>query len=450
MYRITAILFCLSLWQVTVAQQDASIESFTLQEAIIYASKNHPSMDNAKMEVASAKARVKEVRAVGLPQVSGTVNFQHFLKQQATLLDPTAFGPPDTSMVEQEPELQEVVFGTKNNLNASLDVNQLIFDGSYLVGIEAAELYVELAEKQIRSSVIDIKDNVTKAYFLVLISQANAILIDQNIQNVDRLLYETTQLYENGFVEEIEVDRLTLSLSNLASQAGSAERQIEMSTSLLKFHMGYPVEDPILLTDSLETFVGLAVENVDPDIAPKQRIELDLLDMQMDLKELEVKSIKKQYLPSLAAFGSLATSFQSDKFDLFEDKWLPFSLVGLRLSVPIFDGFQKRSQIQQREIEMIKFRNNKRQLEQSIALELAQARIDYQNATEQVNTQKASLELAEKIYNVSTIKYKEGMGSSLEVSSAEAQLYQTQGQYVKSLYDLIVARSSLERALGNL
>ncbi len=432
-----------------IAQQDASTP-FSLQEAIAYALKNHSSMDNAKLNVAEAKAKVKEVKSTALPQVNGSINLQHFLKQQATLLDPTAFGPPDTTGIETEPELIEVVFGTKNNIGASLDASQLLFNASYWVGLEAADLYVELAEKQIRSSVIDITDQVRKAYYLVLISKANQELVDKNISNVDKLLYETSQLYQNGFVEEIEVDRLTLSLSNLASQADNAYRQTQLAKTLLKFQMGYPIDEQILLTDELEFFVALAGENLDLDLQAQNRIELDLLDMQMELSELDAKAVRKQYLPTVNAFGSLATSFQSDKFDVFEDRWLPYSLVGLQVNIPIFDGFLKRSQIQQKEINRLKLANTREQIQQSIALEVAQSKIDYQTAAAQVKSQKANLTLAEKIYNVAIIKYKEGIGSSLEVSSSESQLHQTQAQYVKALYDLVIARSSLDKALGNL
>ncbi len=446
-HYIIIVIILLALGMPLWAQTSGGANSFSLKEAQDYALKNNPTGEDKRMDLESAQYQIKEIRATGLPQVNANVNYQYFLKLPVSLVPGETFADPSLPP-EQVPEYIELTFGTKNNMTAGIEASQLIFNGSYLVALEAAKTYIKLAELEAVKSEKDILDAVTKAYFTILISEQSERLLEKNIENLSKIRFETVQLFENGFVEEIEVDRLSLSLTNLRTQLQNAVRQTEMAEWLLKYQMGYDMNEEIALRDSIESLIEEAKVDL-ASLKSKERVELQIMGVQNELNDLDIKRIRSEYLPSLAAFGSLQYAFQRDDFRVFTEKWYPTAVVGLQLNVPIFDGMRKKYQIMQKEVNTLKLNNGRELMKRSFALETQQAKTNYSNAITQVDSQKQSLALAEKIYNVALIKYKEGLGSSLEVTSSESQLYETQGLYVQAVYNLIVAKSDLDKALGN-
>jgi outer membrane protein len=454
------------------AQQAA--RQFSLQEAIDYALNESITIKNAQISIADAEEQILERRATGLPQLNGNLTFQRYLQVprqplpegfdifgifgQALAVDLFDQLTPNTQMAVSDAfgssggdngGEEGIAFFLKNNFTAALNLDAMVFDGSYFVALRAAKAYRQYTLREFATVQRDITNRVTEAYFPVLLIQQNVELLDKNIKNLDQLLFETKELYKSGFVEQLDLDRLELSLSNLQIERASLVRQKEVAQDNLKFSMGYPLEEAIIISDDLEVLLSQA-NNQDLATAkadPSRRPEYKLLDEAIGLNELNLKLNQSGYLPSLRAFGTVQQQYQGD--DLSTGFWAPAAFIGLTANVPIFDGLMKRSKIQRARLEIEKVRNQQTDLSRSIRLEVANARTNYLNAQERLSNQERNLELAERIYNTTQIKYREGVGSSLEVNQAEQSLYTTQSNYIQAQYDLLLTKARLEMALGN-
>lgn len=426
-----------------IAGEPAVKNAFSLEEAQLYALQNNLNISNSRLDEEIARKKIAETRAIGLPQVDGQVNFQKFLDIPVQLIPAEFFGgPPGT--------FEEIRFGTNYNLTAQLSVNQLLFDGTYFVGLKAAAVYAELSQRQTHLSELDVKLNVEKAYFTALLSSTNLQFMQRNMEEAERQLFETQQLYENGFVEQLDVDRLQLNLNNLENQINALERQKDAARLLLKFQMGYPMADDILLTDSLERFANEPASPVAEGDYTSNRIEYQLLQTQAELQKLNTQSYNVSYLPSISGSFIHQQVAQRNEFNFTQSgyPWFPSTILGVTLRLPIWDSFTKSAQIQQSKLELEKILNQQDNLSESVSLEVAQARNDLLTAQEQFATQEQNLELAERIHEKSNIKYKEGVGSSLELSTAQSSFYQTQTNYFTALYELLIARAELQKATG--
>lgn len=441
-YRMLFVLILsVFLLQSTQAQDNQTLQ-FNLEEAQVYAIKHNLNVKSAKYEIDKNHQVVKEYFGTGLPQINGNVNYQRALKLPASLVPAEFFGGA-------EGEFAKLEFGTDNNLAIGLTLDQQLFSGTYFIGLQAANAIVELSKLEVVQSEADVKDLVTQAYIGAAATVENIAILKKNVSVIEKVLYETQQLYENGFAEAMDVDRLKLSKANLKSQISNAERQQELTYTLLKYQMGIPLDQKIELTEGFYDLVE-AAKGVDVFSAnPNARIELKILNQQNALNELDIRNYKSRYLPRLDAFANWNTSFQANDFKLGNgDSWIPSSIIGVKMSVPIFDGFTKKAQIAQRVIDRDKIATAGKLLQSTIELEQNQAKIEYFDAVEQVENQKENLDLAERIHNTALIKYKEGLGSSLEVTTAEGDLYQTQGLHIQALFNLISAKAKLDKALG--
>jgi len=467
----------------TTAENSDANKAFSLKEAQEHALQNNLSVKNSRLDIDAARGQVNEVKAMGLPQVNASLGYNYNVTLPASLVPSDAFGgadtlyfapggylPDPTDPVTTDgigflpvlqppegavPEFQKLTFGTKNNLSAGIEVSQLVFDGSYLLGLKAAEMFVERAQKSVMKSEQDIKNSIAEAYFAVLVADKNVALLASNTKILDRVLFETTQLYENGFVEELEVDRLKLSLANLKTQIENTKRAVVLTTNLLKFQMGIALDQEITLSDTLEDYITDAEQEITADVlglqntALENRVEVKLTDIQNTFRDLDIQQIKAKYLPTVAAFFSYQFAFQSNNLKLWKgEQWIPSGLVGVQVRVPIFDGFLKKSQLEQRYTSQKQAFNTHSLMQESIRLEVMNAQKSYINAFSQLQSQQKNIDLAQKIYDVTLIKYKEGIGSSLEVNQAESSLTETQGLYISALYDLVVAKTNLDKALG--
>lgn len=425
------------------ASAQAQVQQFSLEEAKQYAVEHNIDAKNAQLNVDAAQSTVNQVTRIGLPQVSGEVRYVNFLQTPTSLIPAEFFGGTPGEYVG-------VQFGTKHNLNATISASQLLFDGSFFIGVKAASMFVELQSKEQVRKEIDVRLGVSKAYFAVLVSSRNLQLLNESHDLLEDLHHETSELNKAGFVEAIEVDRLTLSLSTLKTQISSVERYKTLSESLLKFQMGLDLATPIELTDSLGSLTSPGADLMMMDGDAAQRIEMDIINAQLALAEANIKRYKAGYAPSLAAFATFDYSAQRSTFNFFDfdQPWYPSTLVGLSLRVPIWDSFTKSAQIQKEKTNVQMIMNYRDQVTQGLNLELQQARTNYKNASEQERTLKSNLELAQKILDIATIKYQEGVGSSLEVSTSQSTVLQTQSAYINALYELLIAKTDLEKALG--
>jgi outer membrane protein TolC len=274
----------------------------------------------------------------------------------------------------------------------------------------------------------------------------NKTLVERNLQLLDRAIFEANQYYKNGFIEQLDIDKLQLTMSTLMTQIENLNRQAQLTNSVLKFQMSMPQTDSLVLLDSLKQLMNANL----PSDRSATRIEYDLLNTQRELNQLNIKRYKMSRLPTVAAFASASANRQSNKFDMLNPKngWFPTTLFGLSISLNIYDGGMINAQKQQALIDDYKIKNGIEITKQLIALEIAKAKIEYQNASNQLNSEMKNMELAQKIYDKTRIKYKAGVGSSTEVTQAEGAFFQTQTAYINAIYQLLIAKTDLTAAYG--
>jgi len=420
--------------------------SFTLAECISYAYQHQDSVVNAGLDVKSAGYKVKETIGQGLPQISGTAQFQDYLKLPVTLVDASTFEPnvPKGTLVPFK-------FGVTYQTTAALNLTQKIFDGNYLVGVKASKTYKELYQRSLTRSRIEANVNVTKAYYQVLVSDEQIKLLDANIKQLKQQLDQTTAENKQGFAEQIDVQRLTVQYNNLVTSRDNTVRLLELNNELLKFQMGMAISDELMLTDKLENIDFTdAIANTSDTSFYHNRIEYNLLETQKRLNEYDLKSKKAQYLPSLSAFANYGTQFQNNSFGNLYSANFPSSYIGLTLNVPIFTGFQHLNQVKESKIAIIKSENDLFNLRNGIGLQANKARITYINGLQSLKSQKENMVLAQEVLRVTKIKYSQGVGSSIEVTQAQTDLDTADNSYIQSLYDALVSKVDLDQAYGRI
>ena len=478
MKRIIHTLIVSVILPVGAIAQNASSTPFTLDDCIKYALENTIDVKNARVDEQIADAKVKETFGIGLPQIDGSVAVQHNAKLPrffATYQVAKGFGGgednPDNPLNGLGLEDSDVVampnfFQLPSSGSAGVTVNQLLFNTTYLVGLKAAGTYKELSERSSEQTQIQVIENVTKAYYAVLVNNERITLFDNNIARVDSLLRTTTALNQNGFAEAIDVDRTQVTLNNLKSERLKFLNLQNLSLGLLKFQMNYPMEKDLNVAGSLS---DLRVnENLFNEYEEgwdyKNRIEYRMLDTQRRLLELDIKNQQSHSYPSLVGFANFGYLTQSpnisgvfktntnlsDNGQVGPDQWYPYSSFGVSLRVPIFSGLQRTYQVQQAKLSLLKTENQFTSLKQGIDLSIQQNTIEYKNALETFRSQRENMELADRVARVTKIKYEQGVGSNIEVTDAEASLRESQVNYYNALFDAIIAKINLDKAYAKI
>ncbi len=451
------------------AQQSAPA-AFTLDQCIEYALQNSIDAQNANLDQRIAAAKVKETIGLGLPQISANASVAHNPKLQRFF---TTYNP-DGGFIDLSgvPGIQAGdVVGAKNffqlqsNGTASATVNQLIFNGSYIVGLQASSTYKELAIKTANQTKEQIVQQVTKSYYGVLINKERTELFTNNISRVDSLLKNTKALNQNGFAEGIDVDRIQVTLNNLKTERDKFLKLNDLGLELLKFQMNYPMDQPITVLGNIQDVqVDTNLENYKLGWDYKLRPDYQVLETNKRLQELNVKNQYAGALPSINAFATLGYSTQSpnvnglfktnsdinDEGGVGPDKWYNFSQLGVSLNVPLFTGLQRNFKIQQEKLTLIKVENGFRSLKNGIDLDIKKSSIQFENALNTLTSQKENMELAAKVARVTRIKYEQGVGSNIEVVDAENSLRQAQTNYYSALFDAMIAKVDLDKAYGKL
>lgn len=453
MYRKSIIKHLLHLIAITIimVMPSGAIASepveLSLEQAVEYALQHNIELQNARTDATIANRRVWEITAEGLPQVSGSVGYQYFLDIPTNLVPAEFFGG-------QPGEFAEIQFGTEQNLTAALSVNQLIFDGSYIVGLQAARIFRQLARETYLSSELEIRTMVTETYYLNLATRENLVIVRNNLTNLEKNLRETQLLFEQGFTDAINVDQLRLAVANLRNTISNLERQEKMVRDLLKFQVGLDVNRPLELTDNIEElFRNISVEAITiNDFDPQQHINFRVLKSQEDFQLMALRREISFYLPSISAFYTRQENAFRNEFNFFESgqPWFPTSIVGVNINIPIFSSGFRRSKVQQARLELEKARNNTRMIEQSLLLQKQEAANEIQSAMEKYTNEKENMELAERILQRTTIMHREGLASSLELTQASDQLLNTQANYINAMFELLNAKNKLEKALGRI
>tara|TARA_Y100001949_G_C15975274_1_gene325759 strand:+ start:139 stop:1476 length:1338 start_codon:yes stop_codon:yes gene_type:complete len=419
----------------------------TLDQCIDLAIENNENLKNAKLEEKISKALSREYLSVGLPQINfdGGLKYNHDVPK--SLIDISRFMPGVPEGTEQE-----VSFGQDYDGRVDLFINQMIFNGSYFVGLSAAKELVKLSKKLTRRNEIDIVETVQKAYYTVLNTKKRIDLVNSNLDRLQNLLNEMKQLYENGFIEKLDVDRIQVAFNNLKSEKIKADRLYKLSNEVLNFQVGLPVGTEVKLIGNLsEDIVNQFQYNIS-DFDYSNRIEYSILKTDKNLKFYDLKNNRSQYLPQVYANYNYGYNTASSNYDLFfeNDRWKSFGTLGLKVIIPIFDGFLKRSKINQSKFKIEQIENQMLFLERSINLQINQSIANYENTKESLKISKENLELAQNVYNSTEIKYREGVGSNLELIDSNNSLKTAQNQYYNSLYESIIASIDIKKTLGTL
>lgn len=441
-YLLGALAFCLSFSAVE-AQQTAEL---TMQEAIDYALENNPTTKNARLELMISKATVKETTAQGLPQVTGSYNLDYnpripvvFLPNQPPFGDPT--NPSDVIPAR---------FGVSYSSGLGVNVSQMIFDGSFFVGLRAAKTLLELTGKDLQKAENDVVESVKKAYFGVLVNQERIRLAIANMARIDTLLKETKSLNEAGFAEKIDVSRIQVQRNNIYTQMQRSQTALEVSKQILKVQMGMPLEYDVVLSETLREL------NKEEDLARllveegTERIEIQQISTQLELTGLDLKNNQVQYMPKIDLIGNARRNGAGNEWGTVfsSDNWFGSSLIGVSMSVPIFDGFAKAARIQKNRVQINQLENQRLFLRESFKSELFTAKANLKNDLSILEVQMENLKLAEEVYQIARIKYNEGIGSNLEVVEADASLIEAEINYLGALYDGLISKVNLEKALG--
>lgn len=442
----------LSSYAQQIAPPTASVRNFSLQDCINYAYEHQDSVVNAGLDVKNAEYKIKETKGTGLPQINGSVTFQDYTRS------PVQVGP-DFSKISQglplDPKAPLVPFpigAVQYTNNYTLQGTQLLFSGTFLVGLQAAKTYKELSVRSLTRSKIQTNVNVTKAYYQVLVSNEQIKLLDANIAQLKQQLDQTTQQNKQGFVEKIDVDRLSVQYNNLTTNRENVVRSLVLNYELLKFQMGMPVHQEINLTDKLEDIhLEPQIDNSNLDTTfYSKRIEYNLLETNVKLNQLDVKSKKAAFLPTLSANAGFATSFQENQTRYLYSHNYPFNYIGLSLDIPIISGGQRHYQLKQSQVNVLKAQNDLANVKNAINLEASSATITFNNSLQSLNNQKRSRELAAEVLRVSKIKYGQGVGSSIEVTQAQTDFENADNQYIQALYNALISKVDLNKAYGKI
>lgn len=415
--------------------------SLSMQEAIDYAIKNNYENKIASNDIRAAEKRKWETTTIGLPQINGTVDYQNWLKQQVQLADFNNDGVDE-----------ELLFGKKQSLAGTVTLTQLLFDGSYLVGLQSAKTYLKISKQAKEKTELVTKEAVVTAYGNVLVAEKSIEILESNKKVNKRLLKGAKLGYENGLAEEEEVEQFEITKGNLENSIRNAVRMKQIAYQMLNLTLGNKIETELVLTDSLEDLLltNVSLSLLATDFNLNNHIDFKIAENSRESNRLLMKLEKSKRLPTLSAFINYGASAFSDNFTFLRgsQKWIKSSLFGVSLNIPLFTSFGGEAKIAQTKIALENSDIELEQTKQRLNLQAAQARSNYQYSIENYETAKKNLNLAERIENKHQIKFKEGVSTSFELLQAQQQLYAQQNSYVQAMLDIITNKTLLENALN--
>jgi len=417
----------------------------SLEEARHHAVEHSYTMRRARKDLDIAEKQIWETTAAGLPQINASVGYNYYLDIPTSLVPAEFFGG-------QPGEFREIQFGTEQNITATASVEQLIFDGQYIVGLRASRIYRDLAGQTLERSGLEVKNAVTETYFLVLLARQHLEIAGQNLRNMEMQLKETRELLKEGFTDPINVDQLQLTVSNLENRISSLKRQEDVTTNLLKLQLGVEMEKQLRLTDVLEDLHQELMDDLSflADFAPGQHIAYRMTQSQEEMNRMVMRREQSAYLPSLSASFTRQEMAMRDEFNFFDgdQSWFPSTYFAVNLNIPIFSSGMRSSRVAQARLELEKARISKEETFQLLNMQMQEAMEDFNTAREQYQTAQENLDLARRIFERTSIMFREGMASSLELTQANDQLISTQANYYHALFEVLNARNNIEKAIG--
>lgn len=443
MFRILWLLVWLFTGLSAVAQE---VHHLTLEQAQEYAIENSYKSRLADLDVTESEYTVKETMAIGFPQINADAGYTNNLKLPVQLI-------PAEFVGGEKGQFVEIVFGTQHNVSANITATQLIFDGSYLVGMKGAKIYNHLVEQQKSATDFEVKKNTSDAYYTAIVAVENQRMLQENFNEIDKQLRETRIMYENGFVEEQNVEQLELNRGKVEIALENARRQVAISRNLLKYQLGIPLRDSLVLLDDLDHLIDKARIDITGrysfDI--KNNIQYKVANAWVDVRMTQVSLEKMKFLPSMYLYFNQNWSSYENEFIYFQQSsvWYDATMFGVKLNVPIFSSFQRSSRLQKAKVVSEQALIQRQQLEEGLKLQLATANSNFNNALASFEISKRNVEVAKKIRNKTNRKFQEGMATSFEVTQAESQLIADQFNYIESALRLFEAKTRIDELLNN-
>lgn len=439
------IILLLSLIVSVTAFSQEQTYSFSLQEAIDFALENNRTAKNAAHDIEAAEKLKWETISTGLPQISARIEYQNWIQQQVSLIPAEFFGgnPGDFA---------EIVFGTEQSMLASAQLEQKIFDGSYLVGLQSAKVYLEISNNAKIKTDLEVRKAVINAYGNVLLAEESVSILQRNKSVLQKNLSEITKIYENGLEEEESVEQLQITFSNVENALKNTSRLKDLSYQMLNITLGVDLNSSITLTDNLESLTNefTVLSILDSDENVENTIDYRIAENDLLSKELLVKLEKSKALPTINAFlnGSYAGYSNQFTFANKSEKWFGASLLGVNMNIPIFSSGGRGASTQRAKINLEKAKNELTETEQKLKLQIASAKSEYQFAIEDHENKTQNLKLAERIEAKNQTKFFEGIASSFDLRQAQLQLYTAQQEYLKSMFNVITKKTELETILN--
>lgn len=429
----------------TISAQD--LYRLTLSTAVELAKKQNTSIRNAKYDINIARKQVWETTAQGLPQMSTKLSYSNNLDLPVTLVPAKMFNPNAA-----DGEFIELKFGVQHNVQFNFQITQLVFNGSYIVGLQTAKTFKQLSEQNFQLAESEVVKTITESYNTLLFSLKNRRALEATLVDVQQTYQELKKTFEAGLAEETSVDQLLLNALTVENAIKNIDRQIKVQHDLLKIQMGVDLKDSIIITDSLDlVFDNSSFQQsiaVNFDLTKNVNYQLMLTQEEINLQQLRLE--KSTLLPSINAFYTHNQSGQSDDFTFFQSdqRWFPSNIIGASLVIPITTSGGTLARISQAELELQKTKNNRFLLEQNLMMGAQTAKNKLITEYESYNTQKQNLELAEKIYKRALVQFKQGMISSSELTQLNTQFYNIQSAYFAAMLNVLNAQAELDNILG--
>jgi len=442
--RILWNLACVGMMLMVLMIPDASAEegskAFSLLDAQTYAIENNYETIKSQMDVAVTEKRIRETVGAGLPQVSTSIGYTNNI-ELPTVLIPDFFNDPN--------DMIEIQFGTQHNANLNLQIQQLVFNGSYFVGLATSRIFKRLATEGLERTKLDVMETVSQTYYLILVSQESEKIIQGNLQNLEKTLYEIRERYKEGFLEETDADVIQISVTGLKNSLQNLEKQTHTAYQLLKFQMGIDLSEEIELTDSLEDIITEQdiKDALDDSFNLEDNVDYRLMQTQEKLAEMNFKNEKAKYWPTVGAFYSLSWAAQRNQFNFFDfnERWYRSQALGVNLNIPLFKSGTQKARVQQASIALDQARQTKLQVSQGLLLEEAQAKNTLSSAYENYINVRDNMKLSQKVYDKILIKYQEGLASSTDLTQANDRYLAAQASYIQALSELLNAKNTLDR-----
>lgn len=420
--------------------------NFSLEEAIAYALENNYSAINAERDIIDAQKQKWETIAAGLPQISGAVSYQNQLKQPVSLIPAEFFGgEPGT--------FQPITFGQPQQVNATATLKQQVFDGSYIVGVQATKAFLSYSQNNKEKTAQEVIKAVVEAYGNVLLSTEGTEILEQNKASLEKNLFETKKLFENGLGDEESVEQLQITLSSIESLLKNSIRLKKITLQILNLSMGLPLDNNTVLREDLDDLTQKQIDLslMESSFILENNVDYKLVYNLNEQRYFEHKLARSRALPTLNAFVNYGSAAFADDFNFFngDQQWFDSSVLGFDLNIPIFSSLKRSASTQRAKIALEKAKTELTETEERIRLQLEQAKSNYILAIEEYETSKQNLGLAERIERKNEIKYQEGLATSFELNQAQRQLYTAQNNYLQSMVDVINRKTELETILNN-